>query len=165
MLRPLDVYVCLYICTLDEDIGFERLADSLEIGVGTAHRAIARLKSSGLMVDQWTVNKKALLELVVYGIRYVYYVKPGPVTRGLPTADAAPPLNAQLSPAELPFVWPDPTGTSRGLQVEPLHKSAARVARRRAPFYELLALTDAIRLGQARVRGLAKEELTRRLTT
>jgi len=68
-----------------------------------------------------------------------------------------------VSATELPYVWPDPEGTVRGLAVKPLHESAPSVARRDKYFYELLALTDAIRVGQARVRGLAEAELRQRL--
>ncbi|HET8984533.1 MAG TPA: hypothetical protein VFN03_02130 [Trueperaceae bacterium] len=149
--------------TAEPGLGFEYLAEHLDVGIGTAHRSVTRLRLSGLVVEQWRVNKKSLLELVVHGARYVYYVKPGTMTRGLPTADAAPPLNEQVSPAELPFVWPDPLGTVRGISVQPLHESAPRVAQENEAFYELLALTDAMRVGQARVRGLAELELRRKL--
>lgn len=164
MLRPFDLFVCLYLSTAEASFGFERLADYLDVGVGTAHRSIGRLRSSGLLVEQWLVNRKALLELAVHGVRYVYYVKPGSLTRGFPTADAAPPLNEMVSPAELPFVWPDPLGTVRGISVQPLHESAPRLAKDNEAFYELLALTDAMRVGQARIRGLAELELRRKLT-
>lgn len=164
MLRPLDLYVCLYISVIEIGFGFERIADELDIGIATAHRSIGRLRSSGLLVDKWLVNRHALLELLVHGVRYVYYVKPGAPTRGQPTADAAPPLNAQISEVDLPFVWPDPIGKVHGISIQPLHESAARVSKENRQFYELLALTDAMRVGQARVRSLAEPELRRRLT-
>lgn len=139
------------------------MATQLEISVGSAHNSLKRLKLAGLVAREWDVNKRALLEFVIHGCRYVYYVKPGATTRGVPTADAAPPLVSKVSAAELPYVWPDPEGTVRGESIEPLHDSAPRVAPRHEGFYQLLALTDAVRVGRARIRSLAETELRRLL--
>lgn len=164
MLRPLDLYVCLFLATKPDFKGYEALAQCLGIALGTAHNAVKRLTKSGLVVADWRVNRKPLAELVIYGVRYFYYAEPGSLTRGLPTADAAQPLVDMVSPAESPYVWPDPEGPVRGLAIKPLHESAIHVARRDIAFYELLALTDAMRVGRARVRELAENELRRRLT-
>lgn len=145
--------------------GYELLSQHLGIAVGTAHNSVKSLKLSGLVIGDWDVNRKSLLALVIHAARYVYYVKPGSPTRGVPTADAAQPLANIVSPAESPYVWPDPEGWVRGIAIKPLHESAALVARRDSTFYELLALTDAMRVGQARVRGLAETELRRRLVS
>jgi len=163
VLRPIDLYVCLFLVSDPAYIGYEALASRLEISVGSAHNSLKRLKQSGIVGQDWDVNTSALFELVVHGSRYVYYVKPGATTRGVPTADSAPPLMSKISAGDSPHVWPDAEGTIRGAAIEPLHASAPRVALRHNRFYQLLALTDAIRIGGARVRGLAEVEIRRML--
>jgi hypothetical protein len=86
-------------------------------------------------------------------------------TRGVPTAWATEPLIGRLAspPGELPPVWPDARGTARGLALLPIHDTAPAAARLNPVMAERLALVDALRLGDARVRGLAAELLTQRL--
>jgi hypothetical protein len=66
-------------------------------------------------------------------------------------------------PTDLPPVWPDPRGRQRGIAVTPLHPAVPVLARRDPKLAELLALVDAIRMGDARVRGLATKLLGQRL--
>jgi hypothetical protein len=60
-------------------------------------------------------------------------------------------------------VWPYPDGKERGVSLAPLYKTAPRAVSRDQPFYELLALTDALRDGRVRERKIAEAELHRRL--
>jgi hypothetical protein len=86
------------------------------------------------------------------------------LTRGMPTASAAPPLNRQIADSDqLPPVWPDPEGTVRGQAFSPLYPSAVHAARTDEALYELLSLVDAVRGGEARERKLALAEITSRL--
>lgn len=166
MLRPTDLFVCLYLSTRTHDPpGFEYLAEHLGIGIGTAHRAVARLTASGLLLPSRMVQRRALSDVLVHAARHVYYVKPGGLTRGMRTAEAAPPLADTVAPADPPPVWPDPHGDARGYALEPLHESVPAAARRDAELYALLALVDALRIGQARVRNLAAVQIRERLET
>ncbi|HLY95055.1 MAG TPA: hypothetical protein VKP14_09435, partial [Gaiellaceae bacterium] len=88
----------------------------------------------------------------------------GGMTRGLPTAHSAPPLRDQFASSEVPTVWPDPEGTVRGEELEPLYRCVPQAARADAKLYEYLALVDAIRAGRARERELAVKELRSRLS-
>ncbi len=86
------------------------------------------------------------------------------MTRGMPTAWAAPPLSEQIAAGdEPPPVWPDPEGEARGIAFEPLYRSAPKAAKRDRALYEMLALVDALRDGRARERQLAAKELKARL--
>lgn len=109
------------------------------------------------------LNRANMVELLVHGARFVYYVRPGELTRGIPTVHAAPPLAAQMSSEANPPVWPDPTGDARGQAIAPLHGSVPAIARKDSEFYEVLALIDAVRIGGARIRKLAADHLTQRL--
>jgi hypothetical protein len=86
-------------------------------------------------------------------------------SRGVPTAWAAEPLVDHIAspPSELAPVWPDPKGRQRGLALRPLHDAVPEAARRDPALGEALALVDALRLGDARIRGVAAELLTKRL--
>jgi len=61
-------------------------------------------------------------------------------------------------------VWPDPQGRQRGIAITPLHPAVPELARRDPELAERLALIDAIRMGDARIRGLAARLLGQRLT-
>ncbi len=82
----------------------------------------------------------------------------------MPTAYAAPPLSEHISSEDLPPVWPDPDGTVRGLALEPLYRTAPQAAKADPKLYQLLALVDALRMGRARERKLAEDELKQRLS-
>ena len=84
--------------------------------------------------------------------------------RGVPTAWAAPPLSNEIVQIdELPPVWPAADGEVRGLALEPLHPTAPGLAGSDPWMYEMLALIDGIRIGDARVRRVAKDLLRVRL--
>jgi len=97
-------------------------------------------------------------------VKYMFPPVRGGETRGVPTAWAAPPLRDTLvDSGELPPVWPDPMGSVRGIALEPLYGSAPEISRRDPALSELLTLTDGLRAGDARVRGIAEELLRARL--
>jgi len=110
------------------------------------------------------VHTKALYNLIVHGVKYVFPVKPGEITRGIATAFAAPVLNDKLmSAGELVLIWPDAKGSIKGQAVEPIFKSAVYAALKDAEMYAFLALVDAIRIGQPREANLAGGLLKKRL--
>lgn len=101
-------------------------------------------------------NSKALFEFIVYGLKYVFPAKAGEVTRGIGTSFSAPILrNKLLSAGEFQLVWPDASGKTMGLTIEPLFKSVAYAVKLDGQLYECMALVDAIRLGQPRESNLA----------
>jgi hypothetical protein len=109
-------------------------------------------------------NIGALKDFIVYGLPYVFPVKLGAVTRGISTSLAAPVLQSVLQSAgDLAPVWSDAGGSTKGQSVEPLFKSAPYAVRQDAELYALLALVDAIRIGQPRERNLAIKLLGKHL--
>jgi hypothetical protein len=75
----------------------------------------------------------------------------------------APLKDLFVGPKELPPVWPDPAGRARGQTLMPLYPKLPAAAREDARLYELLALVDALRIGQARERNVAARLLEERL--
>ncbi|MFT5658715.1 MAG: hypothetical protein ACI9KN_001996 [Gammaproteobacteria bacterium] len=109
-------------------------------------------------------NVKVLKEFIVYGLPYVFPVKMGAVTRGIVTSLAAPVLQSGLhSAGDFPPVWSDASGNTKGQAVEPLFKSVSYAVKQEPELYALLALVDAIRIGQSRERNLAIEILNKHL--
>ncbi|MCP4076621.1 MAG: hypothetical protein GY744_10605 [Gammaproteobacteria bacterium] len=145
------------------------LAQLTGISKSQVNLALQRNFDSGLAnrdrkIDVPRANIRALSEFIVYGLRYVFPVKPGTVTRGISTSLAAPVLEGKLSSAgELPPVWSDAKGNTRGQVIEPLFKSVPYAVRLDAELYALLALVDAIRIGQSRERNLAIKLLSEHL--
>jgi hypothetical protein len=109
-------------------------------------------------------NNNNLKEFLIHGVKYAFPVERGGPTRGIPTSEAAPPLNVHFSSDfPLPPVWPHATGSVRGIAFSPLYKNVPEASLRDPKLYELLALVDAIREGRAREREIAIRELTARI--
>lgn len=106
----------------------------------------------------------SLLEFVLHGLKYAYPAEPGALCRGVPTSHSALPLSKRIvSNDDDQYVWPSGEGTVRGQAIEPLYSSVPLAVGKDPELYELLALVDALRVGRARERQIAADELTRRL--
>lgn len=156
-LRPVDVVVALRLALQPGEL-YESLASTLGISVSTAHQAVQRLTSAGLVRQDRTVNRSGLLEFLRSGVRYAFYAEPGPEVRGVATAHAAPPLRDEIVSDDA-FVWPSADGTMRGASISPLYDGAAELPKKAPELYEALVLVDAIRVGKARERSRAAELL------
>jgi hypothetical protein len=167
-LKPQDVVVVLKLASAGKDKAwtYPTLAVALAMSPSEVHASVRRATQSGLLEPTTrTVNRQALLEFLVHGVKYAFPAERGGITRGLPTGHAAPPLRDHFrSSSEAPPVWADPEGPVRGEALEPLFRSVPRAARADAKLYEWLALVDAVRAGRARERELAVKELRSRLS-
>lgn len=165
MLKPQDIVVLLKLAGQQPGWTFEKVAVELDLSPSAVHRSLDRAKQADLYDSRHkTVNRAALLEFLVHGARYVFPAVRQGEARGIPTAWAAPPLADRLSFSQenIP-VWPHALGKVRGIALEPLHPVVPEAAGRDRQLGEALALFDAIRIGNARERTLATEELGRRL--
>jgi hypothetical protein len=149
----------------DQEWTVRSLADELHLPPAAVQRSLARLdETPAYDAIRRRVNRSATEELLRHALPFVAPVRIGGPTRGFPTAWAAPALSGRFgSVDELPPVWPAPNGEVRGLAVDPLHPAAVDLARSDPWMYEMLALLDGVRLGDARVRGVAQEILRKRL--
>jgi DNA-binding transcriptional MocR family regulator len=164
VLRAQDIVVLLKVADVPQ---WTIRSASADLGMSHAgvQRSLKRLEQSGLYDGGRRRARRAQAEeFLVHGLRYIFPATLNGETRGLPTAWAAEPLAGHLAPvAELPPVWPDPLGPTRGLAVEPLHAGVPELARRDSRLGQQLALIDGLRLGDARVRQLAATLLHERL--
>ncbi len=168
MLKSQDIYVLLKLVALGAgNWSYSQLGVDLGMSPSQVHSAIKRAVRAGLAIDgggKIHPNIRNLGEFLQHGIQYVFVPDRGELTRGLPTAYAAPVFaNVIISDGEPPPVWPSPEGGVRGIGFSPLHKSAPDAVQRDSKFYDLLALVDALRGGRARERAMAIEELRSRL--
>lgn len=108
-------------------------------------------------------NRNYLKEFLIHGVKYAFPAERGGPTRGVPTAEAAPPLVQHFPDFQLPPVWPSAEGAFRGIAFSPLYKNVPQAASQDPKLYELLALVDAIREGRTREREIAIRELTARI--
>jgi DNA-binding Lrp family transcriptional regulator len=163
-LRPHDIAVALQL-VLKPGLAYGPLADAVGLSRGEVHNVVKRLTAARLIqADQRKPNVNALLEFLQSGVQYAFPAVLGPPASGVPTAHSAPPLANDIVDAES-VVWPSLEGHARGASVEPLYRAAPRLAKRNRELYELLALVDALRIGQARERQRAKEILRDRIST
>ena len=165
-IRPQDIVVALKLSLLPERPSYAELALSLGMSASEVHAAVRRLVQARLLdPEAHTVRREALREFLVHGVPYAFPARAGEVTRGVPTAWAAPALADKFGhTGPLPPVWPDPDGLVQGVLVRPLYPSVPRAVRQDPALHDLLALVDAVRLGRARERALAAQELGQRLS-
>lgn len=166
MLKGEDIVVLLKLSESPPKWTVRTLADDTTIPRSVVHRALGRLAVAGLYDERRRrVKLSQAEEFLVHGLRYVFPALLEGETRGVPTAWAAAPLVDEISspPGDLPPVWPDARGRVRGLSLRPLHEAVPEAARRDPRLAQALALIDALRLGDARTRGVAAKLLHRHL--
>ena len=163
--KSLDIVVLLSMVADSRRKTYAELSRELGMSASEIHAAVRRSADAGLIEPESRKPlRKPLEEYLLHGARYAFPAKRGPLARGIPTAYAAPPLASRIVSEDLPPVWPDPEGRVKGFAVEPLYRSVIWAVKSNPRLYELLALVDAIRIGRARERQLAQEELRKRLT-
>lgn len=163
-MKPQDIVILLKIAALDTDTWQQKpLAESLFLSQSEVSQSVSRSLYAGLLMENGkVVVRSALREFLQFGIAYVFPQKPGNMVRGMPTAHSAQPLAGSIDSSEQ-YVWPYAKGTVRGQAIAPLYHSVPDAAVKDEQFYELLALTDALRVGKARERTIAVDELKKRL--
>jgi hypothetical protein len=164
IISPQDVVILLKIIALGKNRWFQiSLAESLGISQSEVSKSLMRSKYAGFLDPQGKhVMKIALMEFLQYGIRYVFPQKPGSVLRGVPTSHSVSPLK-EIIQSEEHYVWPYGKGTVRGHSIIPLIATVPEAALKDPSLYEMLALVDALRVGRAREKQIAIQELKKRI--
>jgi len=164
--KPQDIIVALKICLSGMDGSFAARASELGLSASEVHAACSRLTEARLLdPDTRKIRRKAFLAFLVHGVPFAFPAQPREVTRGVPTAWAAPVMAGKVATDETVVpVWPDPDGLRQGVAIEPLYRSVPFAAKNDPALYDLLALVDALRIGRARERAIAERELQRRLS-
>lgn len=160
MLRGQDILVLVRLLGEEASPTIAQLAADLGIDGASVHRSLGRLREVQLISSERRANVPQADEFLTHGLRYVFPARFAGESRGVPTAWAVESLRDVLAPSgSPPPVWAHPKGTVRGIALEPLHESAADVAFRDPGLAVRFALVDAMRVGDVRVRAIAREQL------
>jgi len=162
-MRPQDIVILLKIAVSPQDWLAKDLSYALKISQSEISESMNRSAQAGLLsADKRILMKSSLLEFLIYGVKYVFPQQPGTLVRGLPTAHSAQPLKGLVNASDV-YVWQYIEGKSRGLSIEPLYRTVPQVCSHDRDLYQLLALTDALRVGKVREQTLAISELKKRI--
>lgn len=163
IMSPLDVVVLVKLAIADTPLTQVSLAGALSLSQSEISKSLARSRFAGLLYGKDNqVMRQALLDFLRHGLRYAFPQQPGQVVRGIPTAHSATPLKDFIESDE-PYVWPSPQGHVRGHGITPLYPKVVQAVLKDPQLYEVLALMDALRVGRARERNMAIDELKKRL--
>lgn len=166
-LKPQDLLVLLALAAREAAGTYADLAAQTGLAGSAVHASLKRAAAAGLVRyqdRQPILLKPQLREFVLYGAKYAFPAVAGRLTRGVPTAYAAAPLNSVIAPSsDPPPVWSNKIGSVRGIGLVPLYPSVPEAALRDEKLYALLALFDALRSGQTRERNFAQSMLEERL--
>lgn len=163
-MKPQDVVILFKILSWQGD-DWKQTVLSSQLGISQSEisESIRRLKYSGLISAlDMSVNRIALIEFVIYGLRYVFPQKPGPIVRGVPTAHSASFIQDQFF-SDVNFVWPSASGTSQGQAIIPLYKTVPKAVETDANLYQYLAIADVFRVGKVREKEIAIKLLKQKI--
>lgn len=159
-MRPHDMVILLKIAAKRNTSWYMKdLANELLISASEISESLNRSVIAGLIgPDKKSLMKLAILDFLEHGLSYVYPELPGALVRGIPTAHSAPPLNLKIVSQDA-YVWPSAKGNIRGESIRPLHPKVPEASLKDDLFYQYMAILDALRVGKAREKSMAIEEL------
>lgn len=170
-LRPHDVAVALQL-VISPQRTYASLSSALWISASEVHQSVSRLRIAKLLGTGASrkARRRSVEEFIICGVRYAFPAELGSAVRGVPTALSGPQLRAHFgsraagtTSVESVFVWAHEHGEVRGTSVTPLYAGAPGTVKNNPALYNLLTLVDALRIGQARERQLAKTMLSHAL--
>jgi hypothetical protein len=169
-LKPQDVVIALkLVASASSSWKQPELAKALHMSASEVNHGLKRLAACHLYnVRERRVVRASLLEFLVSGLRYVFPAQLGLVGEGMPTSVGASILKEKVRLGEedmLVWLTADRANAVRGRVVAPLYKNVPFAAAEDPALHDYLALADALRVGRARERALAKDELTKRLSS
>ena len=164
-MRPQDIVILLKIIAIkDNNWKSKTISESLNISASEVSEALNRCQFAKLIDSKkQKVHTSAFKEFLIYGLKYVFPVKPGAIVRGMPTAHSAFPIKEHIAESKDVYVWAYAKGNARGQSIEPLYKTVPAIVENDKLFYELLAIVDTIRVGKAREVNIAIVELEKRI--
>lgn len=166
MLKQQDILILLKVVTYKgASFVMKDVALALKISPSQVTESLERCKNCGLIdATKQKVQKLALQELLVHGIKYVFPAVLGRRVRGIPTAHYASPMKELIVASDNDMlVWPHPRGNHKGFSITPLYRTVPDVVQDDEELYQLLAIVDCLRMGRTREVELAKKELEKRL--
>jgi hypothetical protein len=164
-MRPQDIVILLKMMTLQNKLWtFSEIANALQISEGEVSIAMERNRVAGLVnPSKNQVNKLALRDFLVYGLKYVFPPQVGHSVRGIATAHSAPPISQLVAGDDEIYVWSYYKGTRKGNSIVPLYDKIPKIVGNEPELYEYLSIIDTLRIGKTREVEIAIKELDKRL--
>ncbi|MBB71347.1 MAG: hypothetical protein CMF50_03000 [Legionellales bacterium] len=169
-LKPQDIAVICKLIAQKSSLEWSQnsLAVEMCLSPSQVNSAFKRLVESSLVTPYRPPNKprpilQSCKNFFTHGVAYAFPAQQGELVRGMPTSYAAPCLKQHIAQGDEPIpVWPYAKGKARGLAIKPLYPALPKALDKfpDQPFYDLLALIDAIRTGKAREKNIAIELLS-----
>ena len=147
-----------------EKVEFKNIAYELYISQSEVTKSIKRLEKSRLLTrysdDSIELHKHELMELFVYGVKYLFSADVNIATRGMAAAYSSSHFK-KIILSEETYVWPYINGNTKGLALTPIYKTLPNALDRTPDenFYAIISALDLIRLGGKRENKIAKEIL------
>ena len=139
---------------------YAELASHVCLSVSETHAAVNRLLDAALISAGHRAFKRNAMEFLVHALRYAFPLRPsGLMTRGLPTAYAAPVAEGQFAATGFCPVWSWNDGDTYGQAFVPLYRTAPEASAKDRGLYDRLALFDMLRGGRLRERLFAQKKL------
>ncbi|MBI3882973.1 MAG: hypothetical protein HY305_01820 [Sphingobacteriales bacterium] len=163
-MRPQDVAILLKIVSKDtENWQLAEIANSLRISISETSESLNRSRIAGLIdYNKKKINRQNLLEFLEHGVRYVFPQELGTMVRGIPTAHSHISMKNNFI-SDIDYVWPDNTGKTIGLKIEPFYPRQVEAVAEDETYYKLLSLVDVIRVGKVREVKYAVAELKKEI--
>lgn len=122
-IKSQDILILLYLLTKPDGWLQSEVAESLLISPSEVSNALNRCVVSGLINgDKSRVNKLALREFLIGGLKYAFPAEVSAKVRGIATAHSASPIKEKIAEGEDIYVWSHYLGTRRGFGVKPYIK-------------------------------------------
>jgi len=147
-----------------DKIEFKNIAYELYISQSEVTKSIKRLEKSRLLTrysdDSIELHKHELMELFVYGVKYLFSAEINIATRGMAAAYSSPHFK-KIILSEDTYVWPYINGNTKGLALTPIYKTLPNALDRTPDekFYAIISALDLLRLRGKRENKIAKEIL------
>lgn len=162
-LQPVDLLVALKLAALgDANTPLRDLEEQLGVPKSSVGLSVKRLGAFHIIRTAGSgkrINRLAFWDLIEHGVRWIAPAEIGDFGLGLLTAHSAEPLASQLMDDGDVYVIPLSGGPARGRAVSPIHPMAPKAASRDPRLCQLLVLADAFRVGRAREKKIASEEI------
>jgi hypothetical protein len=166
VLRPPDIFVLLKVAA-EQAAPVRNIASNLDLPPASVQKSLSRLEASGLIVGRGRsrrINRLAARDFLIHASKWIAPASPGPFVLGIPTAYSAEPMSSKLlGQGELVVIPVEDEQLAeaavKGRRVVPLHENVPRAVLRDPRLYKLVALVDSLRMGRARERQVAAEEL------
>ncbi len=163
-IKSQDILIMLYLVIQPNAWVQIEIAKALMISPAEVSNAIGRLVVAGFINSEKNrVNRLALREFLIGGLKYTFPAEVGTKVRGIATAHSASPIKEKITEGDDNYVWSYYLGTRRGYGLKPLYKTVPKIVNNNPSLYELLVIADTLRIGKVREIEIAIEELDKRL--